>query len=69
MSSTTQSESHTPVDETEAILSWRLWVLARAGYGAEHTMLLAGSRDVDLHTAVDLLERGCPPDTALRILV
>jgi len=25
--------------------------------------------DVDLHRAIDLVERGCPPETALRILL
>jgi hypothetical protein len=25
--------------------------------------------DVDLHLAVELLARGCPPETALRILL
>jgi hypothetical protein len=25
--------------------------------------------DVDLHTAVDLIERGCPHDLALKILL
>ena len=30
--------------------------------------MLALDRDVDLHLAVSLLERGCPADTALQIL-
>jgi hypothetical protein len=31
--------------------------------------MLAVSREVDLHLATGLLARGCPPETALRILV
>jgi hypothetical protein len=56
-------------DEELNILAWRIWVLDRAGYGEGDAVLLASVRDVDLHLAVDLLERGCPPGTALRILL
>jgi hypothetical protein len=56
-------------DEELNILAWRIWVLDRAGYGEDDAVLLASVRDVDLHLAVDLLERGCPPGTALRILL
>jgi hypothetical protein len=62
-------ETELRVDEEHAILAWRMWVLDRAGYGVDATATLAGRRDVDLHLAVDLLERGCPPETALRILL
>jgi hypothetical protein len=55
--------------EPDAILSWRLRVLDRAGYDDDAAVVLAKSRHVDLHAAVDLLERGCPVDTALRILL
>jgi hypothetical protein len=41
----------------------------RAGYapGAAHD--LAARTDVDLHLAIELLERGCPADLAVRILL
>ena len=42
--------------------------LAAAGYPADAALVLALDREVDLHFAVSLLERGCPPDTALEIL-
>ena len=32
-------------------------------------MTLAVRHDVDLHLATDLLERGCAPETAVRILL
>ncbi|MCZ7589708.1 MAG: hypothetical protein M5U27_12820 [Gaiella sp.] len=54
--------------EREAVTSWRVERLAAAGYNAEAALVLALDRDVDLHLAVSLLERGCPPDTALAIL-
>lgn len=54
--------------EREAVTSWRVERLLSVGYDAEAALVLALDRDVDLHLAVSLLERGCPPDTALQIL-
>lgn len=39
----------------------------RAGYDEESAVRLARS-EVDLHTAVELLERGCPVELAVEIL-
>lgn len=60
-----------PVEETELerIERWRSEELERAGYGAQAAAEIAARHDVDLHTATDLLEQGCPPETALRILL
>ena len=55
--------------ELERIERWREEELVRAGYGPEVAALLAGSHEVDLHLAVALLERGCSPDLALKILL
>jgi hypothetical protein len=55
--------------ETERIQRWRAGELERAGYDESDAAELAGRMDVDLHLAIDLLERGCPPSTALRILL
>jgi hypothetical protein len=59
------------LEETEAaeILRWRFEVLVRAGYDMEQSAVLAAHVEVDLHDAVDLIDRGCPGDTALRILM
>ena len=57
-----------PAREREAVTAWRVERLLAAGYDAEAALVLALDRDVDLHLAVSLLERGCPPDTALEIL-
>lgn len=59
------------LDETEAeeILRWRLQRLISAGYQPPNAMMLASRIEVDLHEATDLAERGCPSDTALRILL
>jgi hypothetical protein len=55
--------------EIERIERWRHEELERAGYDAESALVLAASHDVDLHDAVDLLERGCSVDLALQILL
>jgi hypothetical protein len=55
--------------ETERIERWRAEALERGGYTPSEAAELAGRIDVDLHLAVELLERGCPPETALRILL
>lgn len=57
-----------PERERETVTSWRIERLVQAGYSADAALVLALDREVDLHLAVSLLERGCPPDTALEIL-
>jgi hypothetical protein len=59
------------VDQTEIerIERWRVDELARAGFEPRAAGRLAVRHDVDLHTATDLLERGCPQDLALKILL
>jgi hypothetical protein len=51
--------------EIERIERWRAQELERAGYEPRAAGRLAVRHDVDLHTAIDLLERGCPRDLAL----
>ena len=55
--------------EAEAILRWRFEELVRSGYDIGAALGLASHVEVDLHTATDLVTRGCPADTALRILL
>ena len=54
---------------SEEILDWRLGQLIEAGYDAEDALRLAVQTEVDLHRAAALLRSGCPPETALRILL
>jgi hypothetical protein len=60
-----------PVTESEheRVERWRAEALERAGYSREAAAQLAARPDVDLHRAIDLLQNGCPPETALRILL
>ena len=63
---TAQVEAPNP--EAEEILAWRLEQLLSAGYEAADASELAHQLEVDLHQAVDLLRRGCPPVLAVAIL-
>ena len=55
--------------EIDLVEQWRHEALWRAGYDAEAAVVLAASHDVDLHLAVELLERGCSQELALQILL
>ena len=55
--------------ETERIQQWRAEALERAGYEPRAASRIAARQDVDLHTATELLERGCSPELALKILL
>jgi hypothetical protein len=47
---------------------WRRRRLIAAGFDPELAVTLAGDEDVDLHELLVLLDRGCPPELAARIL-
>lgn len=42
--------------------------LEKAGYGESAAILLATNPDIDIDQALNLVNRGCPPETAVRIL-
>lgn len=54
--------------ELERVERWRTEALVRAGYDRASAEELASRLDVDLHTAISLLERGCPAELAVQIL-
>ena len=55
--------------ELERVERWRSEELLRAGYDPAAAHDLAARPDVDLHTAIDLIERGCTPELAAQILL
>jgi hypothetical protein len=55
--------------EAERVLGWRIEELERAGYDRLSAQELAERADIDLHMAVSMARGGCPPATALRILL
>jgi hypothetical protein len=50
------------------LTTWRLEKLMRTGFDAELAASVAADRAMDLHALIDLVERGCPPALAARIL-
>jgi hypothetical protein len=42
--------------------------LVRAGFDAELAASVGADRAMDLHALIELVERGCPPELAARIL-
>ena len=51
-----------------AVVTWRRKQLLDAGFSLQASEKLARECGVDLHALLDLLERGCPPRLAMRIL-
>jgi hypothetical protein len=59
----------TALVEQARIELWRFERLRAADCPTATAITLATCQDVDLHRAVDLLTDGCPPKTALSILL
>jgi hypothetical protein len=50
------------------IVAWRNTRLRKAGFDNELARQLSHECAVDLHALIELVERGCPPPLAARIL-
>lgn len=61
--------SDEPETERERDEHWRYDQLVRAGYDPDAAEVLALSRYVNLHVAVDLIRNGCDQLTAIEILL
>jgi hypothetical protein len=57
----------TEIDETH-IVGWRRGQLADAGFSLPLAARIAGDPRYDLHALIELTERGCAPELAVRIL-
>ncbi|MES1246999.1 MAG: hypothetical protein ABUS54_04920 [Actinomycetota bacterium] len=55
--------------EAERVERWRADELIRAGFDPDSAQQLAASPDVDIHRAAAMLQRGCPPELAVQILL
>jgi hypothetical protein len=53
---------------TVGVINWRRRTLERAGFDAVVAAKLASDRRFDLHAVLELIDRGCPPELAARIL-
>ena len=65
----TAAELQTPSKELTQVERWRADELERAGYEPRAAAEIAARHDIDLHRAVEMLHRGCPPELALQILL
>ena len=54
--------------EAERVERWRTAELIRVGFAGDDAVALAARTEVDLHEAIELVQRGCPPELAVRIL-
>ena len=52
----------------DPVRSWRCEQLCTSGFGPALAAQVAGDPRYDLHALIELVERGCPPDLAARIL-
>jgi len=55
--------------ELERVERWRMEELIRVGFDPDVAAVMAMEPGIDLHAAVGLIDRGCPPDLAARILL
>ena len=67
----TMAAAEVQIEETESVRvqQWRAEELEKVGYDPISAVELAARPDVDLHLAIRLVQQGCPPETALRILI
>ena len=66
----TAAELHiATVTEQERVEHWRAEELVRAGFDPSDAIALAARHDIDLHLAVELVQQGCPYETAIDILI
>jgi hypothetical protein len=53
---------------TAEVVRWRRDQLTGAGFSVRLAARLAGDEHLDVHALIELVERGCRPDVAARIL-
>jgi hypothetical protein len=58
----------TPEHERDGVIEWRRTQLLRSGFPLEVAADVAENDGYDLHSVLELVERGCPPELALRIV-
>ena len=62
-------QTTTPIDhDADEVVRWRREQLVASGFASPAATRLAENAGYDLHALIELVERGCPPDLAARIL-
>jgi hypothetical protein len=54
--------------ESASVVRWRITRLREAGFEDDLASAVADHRGFDLHELLNLVDRGCPPALAARIL-
>lgn len=57
-----------PCAASNPVVTWRLRRLVAAGFAPGLAADLAANCDIDLHAVLELVDRGCPPQLAVRIV-
>ena len=55
-------------DDSARWIRWRAQRLQRAGFSAELANRIVDENRIDVHAVLELVDRGCPPELAARIL-
>lgn len=50
------------------VVAWRTELLRESGFPDDLAGRVAGEPSYDVHAVLDLIDRGCPPELAARIL-
>jgi hypothetical protein len=56
------------VADVSTMVPWRRSRLRRAGFGARRSAALAADLRYDVWAMLELIDRGCPPELAARIV-
>jgi hypothetical protein len=59
---------HAEPAEAAQHVQWRCWMLERGGFDRALARRLAADARTDVHALLELVDRGCPPPLAARIL-
>lgn len=62
------SSALTTNNERDDVIAWRHTQLFRSGFPLDVAACVAEDERYDLHSLIELVERGCSPELALRIL-
>jgi hypothetical protein len=58
----------TTAEAVDEVVSWRCGQLVGAGFSPDSAARIAADVRFDVHALIELVERGCPPGLAARIL-
>ena len=61
-------KTHVQTETGHEVVSWRRAQLVEAGFPQSLASSLARDGRYDLHALLELVDRGCPPELAVRIL-